>query len=157
MCTQKNRLTSFAHRCGQKMMFENEPRARKYPICCACHPGTDENEGDAGSRGATTVDAILDSLRLSARIGWSSMDEQKRERRATASLFHDSGWRDSVSLAARVGGIFAQAGVHPRVATGSDPLQPFHIRRVRPFVSRETIPTWSHSTSGATLSSCTLS
>jgi hypothetical protein len=99
------------------MMFENEPRARKYPICCACHPGTDENEGDAGSRGATTVDAILDSLRLSARMGWSSMAEQKRNRRATDSLFQDLGWRDSVSLAARVGGLFAQAGVHIGVTT----------------------------------------
>jgi len=37
---------------------------------------------DAGSSGATTVDAILDDLRLSARMGWSSMAEQKRNRSA---------------------------------------------------------------------------
>jgi hypothetical protein len=157
MCTQTYRLTSFARKCGQKMMFETNLTPENIQFVARANRERIRTRSDAGSSGATTVDAILDSLRLSARIGWSSMDEQKRERRATASLFHDSGWRDSVSLAARVGGIFAQAGVHPRVATGSDPLQPFHIRRVRPFVSRETIPTWSHSTSGATLSSCTLS
>ena len=62
--------------------------------------------------GATAQDAILDDLRLSARMSWSSKAEQKRNRKATASLFHDFGWRDSIFLAARVRSLFAQAGVH---------------------------------------------
>jgi hypothetical protein len=92
MCIQTNLLTSFAHKCGQKMMFETYLTSENIQFVARATRERMRMRSDAGRSGATTLDAILDDLRLSPRIGWSWMDEQKRNRRATASLFQVLGW-----------------------------------------------------------------
>jgi hypothetical protein len=67
--------------------------------------------------GTVTLDAVLDELRLLSRVGWNSFQQTKRNGKETISLVHDFGPRRSIVTAAYVTGLFALAGVHPKVTT----------------------------------------
>ena len=67
--------------------------------------------------GTVTLDAVLDELRLLSRFGWNSFQQTKRNGKETISLVHDFGPRRSIVTAAYVMGLFALAGVHPKVTT----------------------------------------
>ena len=70
-----------------------------------------------------TVDTVLDELRLFSRSGWYSMNEEKKNGNEIISLIHDlgptTGPRQSVVLSAYVTGLFALAGVRPKIRTTS--------------------------------------
>ena len=68
-------------------------------------------------KGAVTLDAVLDYLRLLSRFGWFSLNETKRNGKEIISLIHDFGPRESVVLGAFVTSLFALAGVRPKVTT----------------------------------------
>jgi hypothetical protein len=67
--------------------------------------------------GTIDLDAVLDELRLLSRLGWNSFQHTKRNGKETISMVHDFGPRRSIVTAAFVTGLFALAGVHPKVTT----------------------------------------
>jgi len=66
-----------------------------------------------------TVDTVLDELRLFSRSGWYSLNEARKKGKEVIALIHDFGPRESVVLGAFTSGLFALAGVRPKIRTTS--------------------------------------
>jgi len=64
-------------------------------------------------------DTVLDELRLFSRSGWYSLNETKKNGNEVISLIHDLGPRESIVLGAYAMGLFALAGVRPKITTTS--------------------------------------
>ncbi|MGA2664049.1 MAG: hypothetical protein ABSF83_03810 [Nitrososphaerales archaeon] len=67
--------------------------------------------------GNTTLEAVLDNLRVSSRFGWFSVYERGGQGKGSISLMHDFGPKYSASLGAAVLFHFGLAGIHPKVTT----------------------------------------
>jgi hypothetical protein len=69
--------------------------------------------------GAITLEAVLDELQLLSRSGWFSYHRAKMNGQDTIYMAHDLGPRFSTVIGAYLTGVFAMAGVHPKITTTS--------------------------------------
>jgi len=69
--------------------------------------------------GAITLDAVLDELQLLSRFGWFSYRREKINGEETINMAHDLGPRFSTVVGAYLAGVFALAGLHPKITTTS--------------------------------------
>lgn len=69
--------------------------------------------------GSLNLDAVLDELQLLSRSGWYSFHHTRKNGREHIAMSHDLGPRFSVVFSAYLSGMFALAGIHPKVTPTS--------------------------------------